>query len=193
MESSAPKGSLSPPSSEQWPIIDMILVAPKTAHARGQPYGGIFVVGVSYSFGPGSTRPVDGLLTFSMSSLWQLAQPHDVTLILTLEVRWYLMKRILVDSGSAADLMYLPFLIRLGYTLDNLCNLGRILVRFNDTQTHLLGEIMLPISAGPITVMVPLIVINEPSNFNTILGHTWIHAMKGLPSSYHQRLSFLTP
>ena len=52
---------------------------------------------------------------------------------------------------------------------------------------------MLPISTGPITTLVPLTVIDESSSFNSILGRMWIRAMKALPSSYHQRLSFLTP
>ena len=103
------------------------------------------------------------------------------------------MKRILVDPGYAVDLLYLAALIRLGYKLDNLHNPRRVLVRFNVMLNHLLGEIMLPISAGSVTALVQLTVIEELSNFNARLGHTWIHAMKTFPSSYHQMLSFLTP
>ena len=82
------------------------------------------------------------------------------------------MKCILVDQGSAADLLYLPSLIRLGYKPDNLCNRGRVLVRFNGTQTYSLGEIMLLISVSPITALFPLTVIDKSSNFNVILGRT---------------------
>ena len=104
---------------------------------------------------------------------------------LTLEVSRHLMKRILVNSGSVVNLLYLPTLVRLGYKPDNLRNPGRVMVRFNGTQIHSLGEIVLPILEGPIIVLVPLTVLDEPSNFNAILGRTWIHAMKALPSSYH--------
>ena len=34
-------------------------------------------------------------------------------------------------------------------------------------------------------------VTDEPSSFNAILRCTWIHAMKTLPSSYHQMLNTL--
>ena len=125
---------------------------------------GIFVTGVNYSFFPGSTRPINGLLTIFESSLRQLAHPYGNAHVLTLKVGRHLMKRILVDPGNATYLLHFPILIRLGYKPDNLHNLGRVQM-----------------------------VINEPSNFNAILGHTWIHAMKALPSSYHRRLSFLTP
>ena len=86
------------------------------------------MAGVNYSFAPGSARSIDGLL-------WQLAQPHDDAHVLTLEVERHLMKRMLVDPGSAADLLYLPALVQLGYKPDNLHNPGRILVGFNGTQT----------------------------------------------------------
>ena len=51
---------------------------------------------------------------------------------------------------------------------------------------------MLPISEGPVTTLVPLTVIDEPLNFNALMGRTWIHAMKTLPLSYHKMLGFLT-
>ena len=73
------------------------------------------MVEVSYSFSLGSAWPVDGLLTFSKLPLRQLARPHDDALVLTLEIRQHLMKRILVDPGSATDLLYLPTLIQQGY------------------------------------------------------------------------------
>ena len=52
---------------------------------------------------------------------------------------------------------------------------------------------MLPISTSQVIALVLLTVIDEPPNFHAILGHNLIHAMKALPSSYHKRLSFLTP
>ena len=103
------------------------------------------------------------------------------------------MKRILVNPDIAFDLLYLPALLRLGYKPDNLRNLGRVLVGFNISHTNSLGEIVLLISARPITTLVPLTVIDEASSFNTILGRTWIHTIKALSSSYHQMLSFLNP
>ena len=133
VENSSPRRSLSPPSASKRPIVDTILAAPKSTHAWGQPHVGIFVARVSYSFASGSAQPVYGLLTFSESPLMQLARPHDDALVLTLKVGWHLIKRILVNPGSATDLLYLPALIRLGYKPDNLRNPRRVLVGFNGT------------------------------------------------------------
>ena len=48
----------------------------------------------------------------------------------------------------------------------------RVLVSFNGPHTNSLGKIVLLVSIGPITTLVPLTVIDEPSSFNTILGRT---------------------
>ena len=82
------------------------------------------------------------------------------------------MKLILVDSGNATDLLYLPALIGLGYKSDNLWNSRRVLVEFNGMLTHLLGKLVLPISTGLVIALVPLTVIDEPLNFNAIRGRT---------------------
>ena len=118
--------------------------------------------------------------------------PHDDTLVLTLEVKKHLMKRILVDLGSVVDLLYLPTLLRLGYKPDNLRSPRTVLVSFYGTQTNSLGEIVLPVIAGLIIALVLLTVVDEPLSFNAILGRTWIHAMKALPSSNHQMQRFKT-
>ena len=100
--------------------------------------------------------------------------PHDDALVLTLEVRCLLMRHILIDHGSGANLLYLLALLRLGYKPDNLRNPRRVLVGFNGTQTASLGEIVFPIMVGLVTTLVPFTVIDEPSSFNAILGLTWI-------------------
>ena len=82
------------------------------------------------------------------------------------------MKRILVDPGSVVNLLYLPALLRLGYKPDNLQNTRRVLVGFNGSQTNSLREIVLLVSVGPVTALVLLTVIDKPSFFNAILGHT---------------------
>ena len=152
----------------------------------------MFVAEGNYNFGPSSIQPIDGLITFSESPLRQLYMPHYDALVLTLEVRKHQMKRILVDPGSVADLLYLLSLLYTSYKPNNLRNLERVLVNFNGLQTNSLGEIVLPILARLVTILISLMVVDEPSSFNAILGCTWIHAMKALPSSYHQMLSFLT-
>ena len=112
-------------------VIDTILASLTTPKTQGQPRSGIFVARVNFSFAPSSIRPIERVITFSEYSLIHLSIPHHDALVLTLEVGRHLMKQILVDLGNAADLLYLPALLRLGYKPYNLYNLGRVLVNFN--------------------------------------------------------------
>ena len=50
---------------------------------------------------------------------------------------------------------------------------------------------MLPVQAGPVTLKVQFSVVEDLSPFNAILGCTWLHYMKVIPSTYHQMVSFL--
>ena len=127
------------------------------------------MVGVNYSFTSSNIRPIDKVITFTESPLRPLSTLHDDALVLTLMVEKHFMKRILVYLGNVADLLYLPALLYLGYKPDNLCNPGRVLVGFNGSQTNSLGEIVLQVSVGPVTTLVSLIMIDEPSLFNAIL------------------------
>ena len=86
---------------------------------------------INYSFAPSSIRPIDGIITFFEYPVRQLSMPDDDALVLTLEVGKYLMKQILIDPGSVADLLYLPTLLCLGYKPNNLRNPRRVLVGFN--------------------------------------------------------------
>ena len=154
------------------PVIDTILTESATPKAQCQPCSGVFAAEVNYSFSPSTTCLIDGIITFFEAPLRKLFMPHDDALILTLEVGKHLMKRILVDPSSVADLLYLPTLLCLGYKPNNLREPRRVLIGFNGSQTNSIGEIVFPVLIGPITALVPFTMIDEPSSFNTILWRT---------------------
>ena len=102
-----------------------------------------------------------------------------------------MVQRIMVDPRSAADLLYMPTLLQMGYQVTCLHNPCRMLTDFKGSQVESLGEFMLPVTVGPTIMFVTFSVLNELSSFNVILDRTWLHAMKAMPSTYHQTLSFL--
>ena len=102
------------------------------------------------------------------------------------------MKRILVDPGSSADLLQVAVIKQMGFIPSSLENPGRILSGFNGSSTTLLGDITLPVQAGPVILNILFSVVEDLSHFNAILGRTWLHGMKVIPSTYHQMVSFIT-
>ena len=111
---------------------------------------------------------------------------------MSLEIGDFDVRCILVDPGSSADLVQASVVSHMGHNLTGLENPGRILSEFNGSSTTSLGDIILPIQAGPVTLNVQLSVLQYLSPFNVILGRTWLHYMKAIPSTYHQMVSFLT-
>ena len=102
------------------------------------------------------------------------------------------MKRILVDPGSSTGLLQVSVVKQMGFIPSSQENLGRILSGFNGASTTSLGDVILPIQAGPVILNVLFSVVEDLSPFNAILGRTWLHSMKVIPSTYHQMVSFIT-
>ena len=55
-----------------------------------------------------------------------------------------------------------------------------------------LGDVVLPVQVGPITLNVQFSMVDDLSPYNAIMGHAWLHRMKVIPSTYHQMVSYLT-
>ena len=82
------------------------------------------------------------------------------------------MRRILVNLGSSTDLVQALVICHMGRNLTGLENPERILSGFNGAATTSLGDIVLSIQAGPVTLNVQFSVVQDLSPFNVILGRT---------------------
>ena len=102
------------------------------------------------------------------------------------------MHKVLVDPGSAADLLHLPAFKKMRVSLDHLSSAGRIFFGFNGATTLTVGDIAFPGRAVPVTQQVLFSVVEDLGTYNAILGQAWLHAMKAVPSTYHQTISYLT-
>ncbi|RVW88553.1 hypothetical protein CK203_033016 [Vitis vinifera] len=139
-----------------------------------------------------SSDAEDGTIIFPPADPTRTLQPHRDALILSLEIGDFDVRRILVDLGSSADLVQASVVGRMGHSLTGLENPGRILFGFNGSSTTSLGNIILTVQVGPVTLNVQFSVVQDLLPFNVILGRTWLHYMKVILSTYHQMVSFLT-
>ena len=102
------------------------------------------------------------------------------------------MHRVLIDPGSAADLLHLLAFKQMRVPIDHLSFVGRVLSGFNGATTFTVGDIAFPVRAGPVTQQILFSVVEDLGPYNAILGRTWLHAMKAIPATYHQTISYLT-
>uniref|UniRef100_A0A2N9EIF7 Integrase zinc-binding domain-containing protein n=1 Tax=Fagus sylvatica TaxID=28930 RepID=A0A2N9EIF7_FAGSY len=55
-----------------------------------------------------------------------------------------------------------------------------------------MGRITLNVHTGPISLETEFVVIDVPSPYTAIMGRRWLHRLKAVPSSFHQKLRFPT-
>ncbi|KAJ9553497.1 hypothetical protein OSB04_017542, partial [Centaurea solstitialis] len=132
-------------------------------------------------------------LTFDQDDLSGINQKHHDALVIQLTIGNCLTKRVLVDGGSSANVIFSDTLKIMGIDRSNIVRRTTTLVGFNGDATSTLGEIVLPVFAKGINKQTKFNVIDCPSAYNAILGRPWIHDMKAVPSTYHQKIKFPSP
>ena len=76
--------------------------------------------------------------------------PHYDALVLTLCINSFDVHKVLIDPGSAADLVQLPAFKQMKLSLGVVNSTGRILSGFNGATTVTLRDVALPVKAGPV-------------------------------------------
>ncbi|XP_038716516.1 uncharacterized protein LOC120009859 [Tripterygium wilfordii] len=139
----------------------------------------------------GTKRPREATaITFTKEDATRVIFPYNDALVISLQIGATTVKRMMVDQGSFAEIMYYSLFQKLGKTYADLIPVLTHLVGLNATPVWPLGRIRMPVTIGPRTVEVDFLVIDLPSTYNAIMGRTWLHLMEAVPSSYHQMLKF---
>ncbi len=55
-----------------------------------------------------------------------------------------------------------------------------------------MGRIIMTVHTGPISLDTEFLVVNVSSPYTAIMGRRWLHKLKAVPSSFHQKLRFPT-
>ena len=127
---------------------------------------------------PSLTRP--GSLFHTMMHLYS---PY-VLMILMCTGYWLIL--------AARLILQLPVFRQINIFLDRLSSAGRILYGFNGATTVTMGDITFPVRVGPVVQQVLFSIVEDLGPYNAIVGRALLHAMKVVPSTYHQMISYLT-
>ena len=84
------------------------------------------------------------VLGFSDEDKTGTIQPHDDALVVTLRISGYDVRRVMVDQGGAADIMYLNLYKGLGLKPEHLTTYSSPLVSFEGRLVIPKGQIKLP-------------------------------------------------
>ena len=117
-------------------------------------------------------------------------QPHDDALVITLQIGGYDVKRLMVDQGSVAELMY-PYLYKgLNLKAEDLTPYSSPLVSFEGKIIIPKGQVRLLVQTGSEVVEVNFIVVDAYSPYTAIVARPWLHILGAVSSTLHQKVKY---
>ncbi|XP_073152949.1 uncharacterized protein [Henckelia pumila] len=135
-------------------------------------------------------------MTFTESDREYPLVEHNDALVVSATISNFWVKKMLVDSGSSADIIFLNAFVKMGIDNAQLTPISTPLVGFSGEVVEALGEITLPLSLGSyprrVTKMVKFLVVNASSAYNVILGRPSLNVFQAIGSTYHMKLKFPT-
>lgn len=165
-----------PGRTGSWPLKVMSVGRPSTGEPCREPKKA------------GSVAPF--IMGFSDEDKIGTIQPHDDALVITLRIGGYDVKRVMVDQGSAVEIMYLDLYKGLGLKPQDLTPYDSPLLSFEGRQVIPKGQIRLPVQSGSEVVELDFIVVDAYSPYTALVGRPWIHALGAVPSTLHQKIKY---
>ena len=117
-------------------------------------------------------------------------QLHDDALVITLRIRGYDMKRVMVDQGSAVKIMYLDLYKGLNLKVEDLTAYSSPLVSFKGKIIIPKGQVRLLVQTGSEVVVVNFIVMDAYSPYTAIVARPWLHTLGAASSTLHQKVKY---
>nr|XP_009387484.1 PREDICTED: uncharacterized protein LOC103974393 [Musa acuminata subsp. malaccensis] len=121
---------------------------------------------------------------------------HDDALVISARIANAQVQRIMVDTGSSADILYLDAYRKLGLPRDSMKPVSSVLTGFTGDSVSPLGAVTLPLTLGvppkSKTTMTTFLVIDLPAAYNAILGRPTLNKVRAVVSTYYQTVRFPT-
>jgi len=133
-------------------------------------------------------------MSFSEEDARKVKQPHNDPLVIMLTIEGFNTKRILVDNGSSADIIYLPAFQQLKLDPERLHSFDSPLVSFSGDRVYPKGIATLTVTVGTypkqLTQQLDFLVVNCLSYYNVIIGRPMLNRWKSTTSTYCLKVKF---
>ena len=127
---------------------------------------------------------------FSDEDKIETIQPHDDALVIVLRIGGYDVKRVMVDQGSAVEIMYPNLFKGLNLRTEDLAPYNSPLVSFEGKVIIPKGQIRLLVQTGSETVEIDFIVVDAYSPYTAIVARPWLHTLGVVSSTLHQKIKY---
>ena len=100
------------------------------------------------------------------------------------------MKRVMIDQGSAAKIMYPDLYKGLNLKAEDLTPYSSPLVIFKGKIIIPKGQVRLPVQIDLEVMEVDFIVIDAFSPYTAIVARSWLHTLEAVSSILHQKVKY---
>ena len=147
-----------------------------------------------FSCPPRMSRVDKSAFTFIDEDVRRLHHPYDDAIVVTLMIANYTTRRMLVDNGSFADILYYPAFQQMKVSKELLRPMNVPLIEFGGMKVLLVGIISLPVVVGSyprqINKEVNFLVVDCLSLYNAIIGRPTLNSWRATTSTYHFFVKF---
>ncbi|KAK5775762.1 hypothetical protein PVK06_043701 [Gossypium arboreum] len=138
-----------------------------------------------------SNISADNFISFSDDEIPSGGMGSTKALHITTRCKGYTLPGVLIDNGSALNVLPLSTLNRLPIDSSHMKTMQNIVRAFDGTERKVMGRIEVPLQIGPNTYEVDFLVMDITTSYNYLLGRPWIHSVGAVPSSLHQKLKLV--
>ena len=131
-------------------------------------------------------------IAFNDDDLEGTIKPHNDALVFIAQINGFIVKRVLIDQGSGAEVMYPDLFKGLGLKNEDLSKYDMPLMGFDSQMVIPKKQILLPVNMEGKELMVIFIIVASFSLYMAILRRPWIHAIGTVPSTLHVKVKFCT-
>ncbi|KAL0401598.1 UNVERIFIED_CONTAM: hypothetical protein Slati_4189700 [Sesamum latifolium] len=125
-------------------------------------------------------------ITFTDEDLLLGSKPHNRPLFVAGYVCEQKVNRILIDGGSAVNILPLRILKELGIPIDELSNSCLMIQGFNQGGQRAVGIIRLQLTMEDMISTILFHIIDAKTSYNMLLGRPWLHENAVVPSTWHR-------
>ena len=119
-------------------------------------------------------------ITFIDEDTERIHHPHDDAIVITLLIADYTTRRVLVDNGSLADILYYPAFQQMRLGRDQLRPVNSPLVGFGGMRVQPVGIVTISVVVGAypqqVTRDVNFLVVDCSSSYNAIIGRPTLNS-----------------
>ncbi|KAF2545788.1 hypothetical protein F2Q70_00020918 [Brassica cretica] len=133
------------------------------------------------------------VISFKEGATVDRAKPRNDLLVIELTIRDIDVARVLIDTGSLADIIFKDTLEKMGIDQFEIVKYPSPLLGLSGETTMAYRSINLAVRAGTVTRVTEFLVVDRPASYNVIMGTPWLNAMRAITSTYHLCLKFPTP